>query len=75
MSGAPYDWSLTQAAARLRARQVSSVELTRACLARAEAVNPRLNCFLSIEADEALAAAHRADEELARDVQIGRAHV
>ena len=74
MSGALHDWSLTQAAQQLRARQVSSVELTRACLARAKAVNPRLNCFLSVEADEALSAAHRADEELARGEPRGPLH-
>lgn len=66
MAGEIRDWSLAQAAQALRARQVSSVELTRACLARAEAINPQLNCFLSLEADDALAAARQVDNALAR---------
>jgi aspartyl-tRNA(Asn)/glutamyl-tRNA(Gln) amidotransferase subunit A len=74
MSAAIYDWSLTQAAEGLRARQVSSVELTRACLARAEAVNPGLNCFISIEAEDALAAAKRADDAIARGESRGPLH-
>src|SRR5258706_1828022 len=66
MAGEIRDWSLAQAAQALRARQVSSVELTRACLARAEAINSQLNCFLSLEADDALAAARQVDNALAR---------
>jgi aspartyl-tRNA(Asn)/glutamyl-tRNA(Gln) amidotransferase subunit A len=60
------NWSLAEAAEALRAGRISSVELTRACLDRAAAVNPRLNCFLRLEPDDALAAAKRADEALAR---------
>ena len=74
MSGELYDWSLAQASEALRARQVSSVELTRACLARAESVNPRLNCFISIEGDEAMAAAERADDAIARGESRGPLH-
>ena len=66
MSDEIYKWSLTQAAERLRSREISSVELTRACLARAESVNSTLNCFISIEAHDALAAAKRADAEIAK---------
>lgn len=74
MTGNVLDWSLAAAAESLRTRQVSSVELTRACLVRAEAVNPRLNCFLSIEADDALAAAQRADDAIARGESRGPLH-
>jgi aspartyl-tRNA(Asn)/glutamyl-tRNA(Gln) amidotransferase subunit A len=69
-----YEWSLSQAAEALRTRQVSSVELTRACLERAEAVNQRLNCFLAIETDDAIAAARRADEAIARGAARGPLH-
>ena len=61
----PLQWTLLEASAALRAGQVSSVALTRACLDRAGAVNPSLNCFLRIDAEDALAAARRADAEIA----------
>ncbi len=45
----------------LRAREVSSVELVRACLARIERDAARLNTFLALGADAALAGAASAD--------------
>ena len=57
--------SLTELAAGLRARTFSSVELVRAYLQRIEAAQPALNAFISITAEQALAAAAAADRELA----------
>jgi aspartyl-tRNA(Asn)/glutamyl-tRNA(Gln) amidotransferase subunit A len=57
--------TLTQLAAELRARRFSSVELTRALLARIERHQGALNAFISVTADAALAAARGADRELA----------
>ena len=57
--------TVTQLAADLRARKVSSVELVRACLARIEASQPALNAFVTITADQALEQAEAADRELA----------
>jgi aspartyl-tRNA(Asn)/glutamyl-tRNA(Gln) amidotransferase subunit A len=45
-----------------------------AVLARAEHVQKTLNCFVRIDRDEALAAAHLADVELARGAVRGRLH-
>ena len=45
----------------LRQGDYSSVELTRHYLERIERHNPRLNAFITIDADRALAAADRAD--------------
>ena len=58
--------SLTVRAARrhLRRREVSSVELTRAFLERIHALNPRLNAYLTVADEEALAMAHQADERM-----------
>jgi len=67
-------WTLLEAAAALRAGRVTSVALTQACLERAAAVNPSLNCFLRFEADDALAAAHRADVEIAAGRWRGPLH-
>ncbi len=74
MSRDLYELSLAAAAAALQAKKVSSVELTRACIERAAVVNPTLNCFLGIEADEALASARRADEMRARGDTRGPLH-
>ena len=57
--------TLTQLAADLRARKVSSVELVRAFLARIEASQPALNAFISVTAEQALAEAEAADRALA----------
>src|SRR2546428_734274 len=56
--------SMHEAAATLRARKTSSVELTRACIARIEALDPTLVGFIARTFDTALADAARADEEL-----------
>jgi amidase len=57
--------SATEQADLLRRREVSSTELVEAYLARIEALNPRLNAYVTVCADEALAAAHEADRRLA----------
>jgi aspartyl-tRNA(Asn)/glutamyl-tRNA(Gln) amidotransferase subunit A len=59
------DLSLQQATALLRAGQVSSVELTQACLVRIEALDPDLHAFLAVTLELALAAARAADARLA----------
>src|SRR5688572_18177288 len=53
--------SLTEAADALRRGKVSSLELTRAAIERAQKLGPALNCFALLDADEALAAAKKAD--------------
>jgi aspartyl-tRNA(Asn)/glutamyl-tRNA(Gln) amidotransferase subunit A len=65
MSDVVHRNSLTQLAAGLRAKTFSSVELVRAYLGRIEAAQPALNAFISVTADQALAAAAAADRELA----------
>jgi aspartyl-tRNA(Asn)/glutamyl-tRNA(Gln) amidotransferase subunit A len=57
--------TLTQLAAGLRARKFSSVEVTRALLERITRHQSALNAFISVTADEALAAARAADQTLA----------
>jgi aspartyl-tRNA(Asn)/glutamyl-tRNA(Gln) amidotransferase subunit A len=66
--------SLVEAAELVRTRQVSPVELTRAVLDRAERLNPRLNAFISLTADEALAAAKAAEAEVAAGNWRGPLH-
>jgi amidase len=51
---------------KLRAREISSVELTKASLARIDEVNPRLNALVALDPAGALAAAAESDQRLAR---------
>jgi aspartyl-tRNA(Asn)/glutamyl-tRNA(Gln) amidotransferase subunit A len=57
--------TLAQSAAALKARTVSSVELTKHFLERIERFDPELNCFISVTRDEALAQAELADKRIA----------
>jgi aspartyl-tRNA(Asn)/glutamyl-tRNA(Gln) amidotransferase subunit A len=56
---------LTGLASGLRARKFSSVEVTQALLKRIEARQKELNAFITVTAEQALAAAAAADRELA----------
>ena len=66
--------SLTDVSTALRRGAISSTEATRACLARIESQQPRINCFVSIDVDGALSAAARADEEIAAGGWRGPLH-
>jgi aspartyl-tRNA(Asn)/glutamyl-tRNA(Gln) amidotransferase subunit A len=58
--------TISEAQKCLRAREVSAVELTRACLARIAGIEPKLNAFITVCDREALAQAEDADRRLAR---------
>ena len=62
------------AAALLRARRVSSVELVRACVAQIEALDATLVAFITRTIEEAQASAERADRELASGHERGPLH-
>jgi amidase len=62
------------AAAAIRAKEVSSVELTQHTLRRVDAFQPRLNAYVYQLREQALAAARRADEALARGEGSGVFH-
>ncbi|MDP7641443.1 MAG: amidase family protein, partial [Alphaproteobacteria bacterium] len=66
--------SLVDTAEAIRTKKLSSVEVVRAAIARAEALQPVLNCFIQLLGDEALAEAKRADAELARGQLRGPLH-
>ncbi len=57
--------SIAELGRKLRAREVSSEELTRSSLNRIEEHNKPLNAFLTVTAESALAAARAADRRLA----------
>jgi len=58
------DLTLLEAAAALRAGELSSVELTRACLDRIRALDSAVHAFLTVTEDLALAQAQTADDWL-----------
>jgi aspartyl-tRNA(Asn)/glutamyl-tRNA(Gln) amidotransferase subunit A len=60
-----YELTISQAAAQLRDRRISSRELTQAVLERIDAVEGRICAFISIQADLALAQADTADKMIA----------
>ncbi len=64
----------TDLAAAIRNRELSPVELTDAVLARIDALNPKLNAFLTIDADGARAAAKEAEAAVMRGGQLGLLH-
>src|SRR5437764_110313 len=62
-SADPLAWTLTQAAAALANRTISSEELTKLCLARVAKLDKSLNAFITLQADTALAQARQCDRE------------
>jgi aspartyl-tRNA(Asn)/glutamyl-tRNA(Gln) amidotransferase subunit A len=57
-------FTLTEAAEKIRTRQLSPLELTRACLARIERFNPVLNAFITVTTESALEQAGQAETEV-----------
>src|SRR6185295_5747010 len=66
--------SLSEAGERVRRKEISPVELTSACLARIERLNPVLNAFISVTAESALAQAREAESEIQRGRWRGPLH-
>ncbi len=66
--------TILELAPRLRRKEVSPVELTRACLDRIEKLNPTLNAFITVMAESALAEAKAAEIEISRGEWRGPLH-
>ncbi len=73
-AGDPALLSLSEVAAQIRDRKLSSVEATQALLSRVAKWQPKLNAFVRIEADEALQAAKEADAQLSKSGARGPLH-
>jgi aspartyl-tRNA(Asn)/glutamyl-tRNA(Gln) amidotransferase subunit A len=74
MSAEPALMSLVALAKAIAAKKISSREATQSCLARIAQWQPRLNAFMAIEQDAALAAADAADAALAKGASRGVLH-
>jgi len=56
--------SLYEVSELVHSKKLSPVELTQACLARIEALNPELNAFITVTAEMALGQARAAEAEI-----------
>lgn len=68
------DLGVIETGHRLRDGRLTSEALTRACLARIDALNTRLNAFISVSPDTALLEAREADRALAAGYDRGPLH-
>ena len=66
--------TLSEAASLVRARKVSPVELTQACLRRIEKLGPALNAFITVTSELALEQARAAEREIAHGRYRGPLH-
>jgi aspartyl-tRNA(Asn)/glutamyl-tRNA(Gln) amidotransferase subunit A len=66
--------TIAELAPRLRRKEVSPVEVARACLDRIEKFNPALNAFIPVTAEAALAEARAAEIEISRGEWRGPLH-
>jgi aspartyl-tRNA(Asn)/glutamyl-tRNA(Gln) amidotransferase subunit A len=66
--------SISEAAAGIRQKDFSSVELTKACLERINAIDAKLHSFITVIADLALQQADQADVELRSGKDRGPLH-
>jgi aspartyl-tRNA(Asn)/glutamyl-tRNA(Gln) amidotransferase subunit A len=66
--------TISELAPRLRQREVSPVEITRASLERIEKMNSALNAFITVTAESALAEARAAEAEILRGEWRGPLH-
>lgn len=55
--------TISDASKKIRSREISCVELTEACIARAKAYNPKINAYITIMSEPALAQANALDAE------------
>ncbi|MEH2493060.1 Asp-tRNA(Asn)/Glu-tRNA(Gln) amidotransferase A subunit family amidase [Bradyrhizobium sp. AZCC 2230] len=66
--------SATELRDRINSKKVSPVEVVSAVLARAEALQPELNCFITLCGDEAMAAAREAERKMMAGEPLGLLH-
>ena len=70
----PASLALAAASERVRKKVISPVELTKACLQRIEQLNPRLNAYITVTGEAALAHARDLEAEIQRGRWRGPLH-
>ena len=66
--------SISDIAPKIAAGRITAEKVTENCLATIAELNPKLNAFITITADEALARARQADQEIAGGSHLGPLH-
>jgi aspartyl-tRNA(Asn)/glutamyl-tRNA(Gln) amidotransferase subunit A len=69
-----HEWSLLDAARKVRGKEISSRELTRALLDRIERANPKINAYITVLHEKAMKDALACDEASARGQATGPLH-
>ena len=70
----PVAWPISRLARLISARSLSPVELTEMYLHRIEKLQPRLNAYITVTAERAMAGARRAADELTQGIVRGPLH-
>ncbi len=66
--------TIAEAARHIRARKISPVELTEALLRRIDALDPQINTFVTVTAEQAMVQARKAESEIAAGHYRGPMH-
>ena len=69
-----YDLTVAEAAAQIRERQLSPVDLMEALLSRANTLEPKLKVWVTLDPDAAMEAARQRELELERSSELGVLH-
>src|SRR3989440_768325 len=74
MTAAPHTLTIAAAAEQIRTRRLSPVDLVRSCLQRTDQLEPRLQAWVTLDRERALATAQRCEEEIRRGQYRGPLH-
>jgi aspartyl-tRNA(Asn)/glutamyl-tRNA(Gln) amidotransferase subunit A len=66
--------TIAEIAPKIAARKITSEKITENCLATISDLNPKLNAFITVTAEQALARAREADKEIAGGRYLGPLH-
>jgi len=66
--------TISELAPKIKARKISPVELTQAVLDRIEKLDPKLNAYITVDAEGALKAAKKAQRQMAKGAYLGPLH-
>lgn len=67
-------FTICELSRKIRAREISPVELTHHCLTLIEKLNPTLNAYITVTAEAALERARQAEREIYRGTYLGPLH-
>ena len=66
--------TITEASKKIHSRQITCTQLTEACIERSKVYNPKVNAYITLMHEEALAQAKQLDAEAAAGTFRGPLH-